>query len=375
MPSVGTQFDGQAMSVPDPSAGSAVQAHVKSIGDQALASAWTRLEQTATLPMQTYAFASSLARNLLFGSHLRILDAACDQTVEAILPMCRDPGYLARWRILGASEVYEPNDVLSASKRALAHIADLLAKQGRPLSFDRIPADSPLVGALSNAMSGRGIVSVRPAVPCPTIALDAHWSEPEMQFNSRRRSDFRRAMKKARAFGEVSFEILSPEPESFDSLFDEAVEVEVRSWKKDAGTAIAVDATKQAFFREYFRSVCREGRFRISFMRIDGRPVAMQMAVERSNRYWLFKIGFDEAYGKCSPGTLLMLHTIGDAARRGLCAYELLGDAEAWISLFWSKDQHEFIRLRTYPFGVRGAVALTVDAALWLFARCKKAGR
>ena len=29
-------------------------------------------------------------------------------------------------------------------------------------------------------------------------------------------------------------------------------------------------------------------------MRIDGRAVAMQMALESLGRYWLFKIGFDE---------------------------------------------------------------------------------
>ena len=36
--------------------------------------------------------------------------------------------------------------------------------------------------------------------------------------------------------------------------------------------------------------------FRIAFMRIDGKAVAMQMALEWQGRYWLFKIGFDENY-------------------------------------------------------------------------------
>jgi hypothetical protein len=28
----------------------------------------------------------------------------------------------------------------------------------------------------------------------------------------------------------------------------------------------------------------------------------MQLAVEWSGRYWLYKIGYDEAYARCSPG-------------------------------------------------------------------------
>ena len=90
------------------------------------------------------------------------------------------------------------------------------------------------------------------------------------------------------------------------------------------------------------------------------------MAVETLGRYWLFKIGYDERYGKCSPGTLLMLHAIGEAARRGLVAFELLGNVEPWIAELWTREQHDCVRLRTYPFNLHGAVALANDGLAWL---------
>ncbi|HYD36084.1 MAG TPA: GNAT family N-acetyltransferase, partial [Allosphingosinicella sp.] len=162
-------------------------------------------------------------------------------------------------------------------------------------------------------------------------------------------------------------------PGELDALFDEAVAVEARSWNREAGTAIAVDRAKESCFRHYFRSACERGTFRIAFMRIDGRAVAMQMALEWQRRYWLLKIGFDEEFGRCSPGSLLMLHTLGWAAERELEGYELLGNVEPWIAHFWTREQHDCVCLRAYPFNAGGAVALAADAAAWLRSRLASA--
>ena len=93
------------------------------------------------------------------------------------------------------------------------------------------------------------------------------------------------------------------------------------------------------------------------------------MALECLGRYWLFKIGFDETYARCSPGSLLMLHSIGEAAARGLGAYELLGNVEPWIAQFWTQDAHECVRLRAFPYNARGAAAFAGDAFSWLHTR------
>jgi CelD/BcsL family acetyltransferase involved in cellulose biosynthesis len=277
--------------------------------------------------------------------------------------------------MLGAREVFEPVDALCADAAAATRLAQVLARQGRPLTLDRVPANSTLLKPLQAACKGKAWVTVKPAIACPTIALDERWREPEACFNSGRRSDFRRAARRAAEFGPVTFEILSPAPEQFDALFDEAVAVEQSSWKKEAGTAMAMDRAKESFFRAYFRACCENGQFRVAFMRIDGKAVAMQLAVESCERFWLFKIGFDEAYAKCSPGTLLMLHTLRHAACNDLRAYELLGNIEPWIAEFWTREQHACVRLRTYPFNFRGAVAFVADAANWLRSWVTRSGR
>jgi CelD/BcsL family acetyltransferase involved in cellulose biosynthesis len=337
--------------------------------DPALVRAWQRLEESASLPMQGHAFAAALSSTLLSDVDIQVFSIRRDDDIAALLPLARAPGPFARWTAIGANEVCEPHDALCLDPQAARQLAEAVARDGRAVELDRVPAGSRLVPALREAMRGRGWTSVRPATPAPTIALDARWKDPESRFNSGRRSDFRRAARRAADHGEVSFEIASPGPDAFDALFDEAVAVEARSWKAEAGTAIAADRAKESCFRHFFRSACERGDFRIAFMRIDGRAVAMQMALEWQRRYWLFKIGFDEDFGRCSPGTLLMLHTLGWAAERGLRAYELLGNVEPWIAHFWTRESHGCVCLRAYPFNASGAVAFAGDAATWLRSR------
>ena len=354
---------------PAPCATAAVEAKLpfaRFCEDEARVRSWRRLEAAASLPMQSHDFAWALADTLLAEADIEIFLVAKGGDIAALLPLCREPGYFGRLTVIGAHEVCEPGDILCRTPDAARSLAEAIVSDGRALELDRIPAGSELVPAFRAALRGKGWMSVRPATPTPTIRLDPRWKDPASRFNSGRRSDFRRAARRAGEIGAVSFEILSPGPGEFDALFDEAIGVEARSWKREAGTAIAVDSAKESCFRHYFRSACERGSFRIAFMRIDGRAVAMQMALECLDRYWLFKIGFDEDYGRCSPGSLLMLHTLGWAAERELEAYELLGNVEPWIAHFWTRESHECVCLRAYPYNARGAVALAADAIVWL---------
>ena len=302
---------------------------------------------------------------MLAGTPIRVFEAIGADSVEAMLPLCHGPGPFAPWRMPGAAEVFEPGDAVCRDAAAAAHLAHVLGAESRPIELARIPAASPLIPALKTALKGRGLFSVRPATPSPTIALGPEWCEPESQFNSRRRSDFRRAARKAAEFGEIRCEMLVPTPDEFDALFDEAIAVEAKSWKRAAGTAIACDPVKEAFFRAYLRSACEEGAARVAFLRLDGRVVAMQLAVEWAGRYWLYKIGFDEAYARCSPGTLLMLHALRSAAERGLTGFELMGDSEAWIADLWTREAHDCVRVRTYPYSLAGLAAAARDGVVW----------
>ena len=218
-------------------------------GAEALARTWERLQSYATLPTQGADFVAALGRTLLANTPIKLIGAEDENGTGALLPLCHGPGPFARWRLPGAEEVFEPADAICRDAASAAGLAGCIARQARPVELHRVPASSKLIPALAAAMKGRGWVSVRPSAPCPYIPLDASWADPESRFSSRRRSDFRRAARRAAEFGAVHSEVLAPLPDEFDALFDEAVAIEARSWKVATGTAIACDPVKEAFFR------------------------------------------------------------------------------------------------------------------------------
>lgn len=330
-----------------------------------LTQGWRALEAGAALPTQTLAYAQALARTMVAPEPVRLVWARRNGALAAVLPLVRARTPAARWRLLGISEVHEPGDVLASDPAAVAALAGQLARLGGAVWLGRLPAGSALVAALSRAMHGRGHVVVRPAVPCPTLALGPQWADPASQFNAGRRSDLRRARRRAEALGPVALATHRPTPAALPPLLDAAIGVEDSGWKLAAGSALAVDAVKQAFFREFLGAAAGEGWLTIHFLHIGEALAAMQLALEWQRRLWLFKIGYNEAFAKCSPGSLLMLHAIADAAARGLDAFELMGQAEGWIARDWTPAVHGCVSVRGYPASVAGAVALARDGLAW----------
>ena len=263
----------------------------------------------------------------------------------------------------GALETGEPADLAWRDGDSANVLARTLARQPRPLDLPRLPLGSPTVEALKTAFRGHGWVRVHATHGSPCIVLNEGWTQPLRQFNPGRQSDLRRAHRRAEQTGTVHFEIHAPTAGPLvDRLMDEAFEVESRSWKGSSGTALAVDPLLGPFYRQLAQAAAQAGLLRLCFLRIAGRAAAMQLALEGEGRFWLMKIGYDAAYARCSPGQLLMLHTIGHAAGQGLASYEMLGNAATWTAE-WTRTLRPFVRVRTYPVSWHGARALCADAS------------
>lgn len=281
----------------------------------------------------------------------------------AALPLVRRrrrPWFL---ETLGVRELLEPTDARYADAAAVQPLADELARLRLPVRLKRLPADSPLVPALRTAFGRRALLLSRSVTGTPTIALDETWRTPESMFSSRRRQDFRAARRRADKLGDVQFAVEEPATaEDAERLLDEFVAVEAAGWKTEAGTSLATQPRSQACYRAFSRLAAEQGSVRFAVLRIDGRPVAMQLGSEYGGRYWVYKIGFDEEFARCSPGTLLMLHTVAWAAERRLQSVELLGVEEPWTAL-WSTGVRPCVEVHVYPLSPWSLPAAAAVAA------------
>jgi len=273
--------------------------------------------------------------------------------VAALAPLVRAGGWL---RELPA--MFEPSDFAWRTPSALEALAQALARQPLPLCLDRVPADSATVGALRRAFAGRGLVLTREAMPTPVLDLHGLDGDVERLFDARRRADFRRFERRAQRHGALRYELLAPAGAAdVQGALAKALVVESRSWKAAAGTALTTDRAQGLFFEAFSHAAAAQGELRIAVLWLDERPAAMQIAVQARQRLWLLKIAHDRSFDACSPGQLLMRHTLRHAVQAGLQGYEFMGVMGAWTRL-WTNRTRRHLRLHALPASAPTALAL-----------------
>ena len=323
---------------------------------------WNTLKNSVHSPIEDLSWIQSCAEEFWADGKLRILIAQQGDQSISLAPLVKRSfkGLFPHLEMLGVRQLLEPMDFLYTDETMLKILVNNLKKLKTPLYLPRIRANSPVIGALHSTYRW---VNIKPAGSYPSLILHSNWKEPEKQFNSGRRSDFRRAQRNAEKLGEVSYEILSPTEVEVESLLQEAYQTELKSWKGKNGTALAIHPFFGKFFRQYGRIASHKGIFRLSFLRINGKAIAMQIAVEYDKRFWLLKIGYNEDFSRCSPGTLLMLHTVKYAATQGLKSYEFLGFAEKWTQL-WTQSCRDCVSVSAYPDNIGSIMTMVCDQLL-----------
>jgi GNAT acetyltransferase-like protein len=326
-----------------------------------LSDSWGALSAQSGLPMHDFAWIRAAAATFAADRRLHFIVVGAPPNITAVAPLVRSRNDDRCFELLGVGELYEPMDFLYATPSALDVLTDSLARFIRGcLALNRLPAKSGVIAALGRSYRGRGFVICQAVRGCPWIPLHARWTQPEQQLNAGRRSDLRRARRTAEAMGRVTFDVVRPTPGELGPLLDEAFRVEAGSWKGRAGTALASDSVRAPFYRRYAAAACRTGNLLVCFLRIGGRAAAMQIAVTCGDRFWLLKIGFDDAFARCSPGSLLMRETVRYAALQGLQAYEFLGVDEPWTRM-WTEHVHPYVSLRAYPASWHGLSGFATD--------------
>jgi CelD/BcsL family acetyltransferase involved in cellulose biosynthesis len=321
----------------------------------------SQLEQFTDLSTQSMCWVRSAAK--LYGrDQLRIIIVRDGNQIAAAATLAKSRIRLVnRWVVAGSDHLFEPCGLVYRDEEALAVLIKKLAQVNVPLLLSRIATDQTWVAKIGENFNRHVFVAVRPAGSCPVIRLHTGWEDPLSQLKSRRRSDLRRAYRRAEQIGQVETIISTPSLEEVDSLVKRAMDVEAASWKGKAGSALLTARPLGDFFRSFAREASLDGSLRISLLRIDGNDAAMQIAVVFRSCWWIYKIGYDEQFARCSPGTILISETIRHAAESQLERYEFMGTTAEWLSM-WTSEHRQTVTIRTYPLSARGVAAFVIDA-------------
>jgi CelD/BcsL family acetyltransferase involved in cellulose biosynthesis len=269
-----------------------------------------------------------------------------------VLPLARHGAVLA-----SAANWHTPvTGVLAHDDAVARELAGILAGvRARRISLafiDRTDASTEVFrGELANA--GYGIVE-RTLTRSPYLEIVGDWAAYESSLGSEVRGNLRRRRRRLEERGTVAFEEWDGRSR-LDQLFGEVVDVEGMGWKGERGTAIGSRQDTLGFYRDIASWAADRGWLRIHMLRLDGRPIAAGLALRAGGIQFHLKIGFDPAYRKLAPGTLLMREYIHSAFADGLRRIEMLGDEEAYKRT-WCPDTRETVGLQAFAPSIAGRV-------------------
>jgi len=126
---------------------------------------------------------------------------------------------------------------------------------------------------------------------------------------SKKRRELRRQQRRLGELGELAFQSLTAS-DDIEEWIQDFLALEQSGWKGREGTAMALDPAEQRFFVSVMRQAFESNRLLMLRMRLDGRTISSQVNFSCGPGAFGFKIAFDEAYAKYSPGVLLEVENI-----------------------------------------------------------------
>lgn len=269
-----------------------------------------------------------------------------DDGLAALLPLVGRRGLL-RSPTNDHSPVFGAVAVDEAAAAQL--LTELLARRIRRVVMTHVPSDELARVGEAAAASGRRLVA-RPLVRTSCVVFQGKAADWTAALSRNRRGALRRKRRDLAAEGAVAVSF-----EEGDEGYEDFLALEASGWKGRRGTAIASDPSTRQFY-EHVVAWCRdEGRLRLSFLRLDGRPVAAMLGLVDDRTWWWLKAGFDEAYGRFSPGLLLGHAEIEHAIDEGVQRYDL-GAGITQLKAGWKPREAERWIVEAYA-PTRGGIA------------------
>ena len=256
-------------------------------------------------------------------------------------------------------------DVLDGLTAAMSEIPWQL------LWLDDVPVDTYRFQALAHALErSRTASDCHRNLEVGWISTEAEWESFRAGWSRKHRQQMSRHLRRLGRTGDVEFEMLSHiEPDQVGRWMRLGMEVEDRSWKGEAGTSVLRSPEMFRFFVEQASQAARWGQLRLSFLRLDHRPIAFAYGISAKGVYHSCKCGYDSRYAAFSPGQLLRYHLLEAFCADPECrAVDCLGpmtDAHRK----WKPAPYALGKMIVAPRRLLGRMSLQTYKHVWPYVR------
>ena len=185
----------------------------------------------------------------------------------------------------------------------------------------------------------------------------------EAAVRKKKRKELGRLWSRLSEQGDLRYETLE-RAEDVERWSADFLALEAKGWKGNAGTALAADPRSASFFREIIANAFAAGRLETLRLALDGKAIAMLVNFHAPPGAFSYKIAFDEAYARYSPGVLIELENLRVLARPGFgwmdsCAVE----NHPMIDSIW-RERRSIVRVTVPLSGARRRATFRICRAL-----------
>ena len=122
----------------------------------------------------------------------------------------------------------------------------------------------------------------------------------------KKQKELRRQRRRLEDEGPIAFSV-AREPDAVSSALADFLSLEASGWKGRAGSAAIEHPAISAFIQGALTGLARDGNAEIARLTYAGRPIAAAITLRSRPHAWFWKIAYDEAFARASPGVQLTL--------------------------------------------------------------------
>jgi CelD/BcsL family acetyltransferase involved in cellulose biosynthesis len=209
----------------------------------------------------------------------------------------------------------------------------LLTGMPTELSLGFVPVGPELAAYRSAAVHAGSSMLQRTLERSPFVAIDGSWEAYRRRLSRHRRAELGRMRRRLEEVGDLRLQVADGR-ERLQVLLDEVFSVEASGWKGARGTAIACRPETRGFYTDVAAWAAERGWLRLAFLRLAGRPLAVQYLLEVDGVQYALKGGYDPSAERFSPGILLLEGLLERAFGTGIRRFALLGGDEPYKVAF-----------------------------------------
>jgi CelD/BcsL family acetyltransferase involved in cellulose biosynthesis len=201
-------------------------------------------------------------------------------------------------------------------------------------------------------------------VDAPVLDLSRGWEETyRAKTSAKARSHHRRRRRQLAEAGKVNVSAARTE-EELAPAFEDALRLHKLRWQGRPDGSGFVTPAGELFNRGALGALAAVDAARIVTLTLDGRAIAFVYYIAFEQRMFLYRVAFDPAYGRFSPGVITLLDALEAADGEGLTRLEYLGGPDRYKLDF--ADGFEPFHLGLGLAGSTAGKAVVATRVRWL---------